>query len=189
MKVVVGVSNRHVHLTKEVYDKLFDKPLTKLRDLDQPGQFAANECVSIRIDDEVIDNVRIVGPLRDYCQVEISRTDAYKLNVDPPIRMSGDLLGSLPVTLVGLKGEVFLEEGLIIASRHIHIKKSDLVKYGFSDNEVLAIKVCGEKGGILKNVHLKAGDNSSFKLHLDTDEANAFGLKTGDAVEVVRIKE
>lgn len=189
MKVLVGVSNRHVHLTREIYDKLFDEELTKFRDLDQPGQFAANEKVSIKVNDALFENVRIIGPLRDYNQVEVSLTDAYKLKVEPPIRTSGDLKGSLPITLIGPKGEVSLDEGLIIANRHIHITREDLEKYNLKEEELFAVKVSGEKAGILKNVHLKVGDSSSLRLHLDTDDANALGLKTGDEVEILRIKE
>ena len=189
MEVLVGVSNRHVHLTKEVYDNLFDSELTKLRDLDQPGQFAANEKVGIKVNDVLIDGVRIVGPLREYNQVEISLSDAHKLGVNPPIRTSGELDGSFPVTVVGTNGEVNLDKGLILANRHIHINKEDIEKYNLNEDELLAVRVNGEKAGVLKNIHLKVGDNSSLSLHLDTDDANALGLKTGDKVEVLRIKE
>ena len=189
MKVIVGVSNRHVHLNKETYDKLFDKEITKFRDLDQPTQFAANEKVSIKVNDIIIDNVRIVGPLRDYNQIEISLTDAYRFKVNPPIRTSGDLKGSLPVTIIGPKGEVSLQEGLIIADRHIHITKEQLIKYKLNSNELLVLKTNGKKAGFLKNVHLKVADNSALRVHLDNDDANALGLKTGDEVEILRIKE
>lgn len=189
MKILVGVSARHVHLTREVYEKLFDEDLEKLKDLDQPGQFASKQTVSIKSDDRRIDNVRIVGPLRDYNQVEISRTDAYNLKVNPPIRKSGDIKDSLPITIIGPKGEVNLEEGLILADRHIHITNDDLDKYGLYSNEEVAIKINGEKPGIIKGVHLKVQDNSSLRLHLDTDDANAFNIKNNDEVEVLRIKE
>ena len=189
MKIIVGVSNRHVHLNKETYYKLFDNELTKLRDLDQPTQFAANEKVSIKVNNTIMDNIRIVGPLREYNQVEISLTDAYKFKVTPPIRTSGDLKGSMPVTIIGPKGSVDLKEGLIIADRHIHITKEQMKKYNLKEKENLAIKVNGEKSGILKNIHLKVLDNSNLRLHLDNDDANALGLKTGDEVEIIRIKE
>ncbi|MBR3362707.1 MAG: phosphate propanoyltransferase [Bacilli bacterium] len=189
MKVIVGVSNRHVHLNKETYEKLFKKELTKFRDLDQPTQFAANEKVSIKVNNIKMDNIRIVGPLREYNQIEISLTDAYKLKVKPPIRTSGNLKGSLPVTIIGPKGSVDLKEGLIIADRHIHITKQQMKKYNLKEKENLAVKVNGEKSGILKNVHLKVLDNSNLRLHLDTDDANSLGLKTGDEVEILRIKE
>ena len=189
MKVIVGVSNRHVHLNEETYNQLFSKKLTKYRDLDQPTQFAANEKVSIKINDTIIDNVRIVGPLRNYNQVEISLTDARKCKVTPPIRTSGDLKGSLPVIIIGPKGIVDLTEGLIIADRHIHITNEEVKQYNLKPNELLVLKTTGEKSGFLKNVHLKISDNSALRVHLDTDDANALGLKNGDEVEILRIKE
>ena len=189
MKILVGVSNRHVHLTKDIYDKLFSSPLEKMRDLDQPGQFASKQTLSIKVGDKIIDNVRVVGPLRDYNQVEISRTDAYFLKVNPPIRESGDLKGSLPITLITSLGEVNLDEGLVIANRHIHLTKDDIEKYKLCGIKEVAIKIKGEKSGIIKNVYLKVQDKALLRLHLDTDDANAFNIKTGDEVEVLKIKE
>lgn len=189
MKVSVGVSSRHVHFTKEVYEYLFgDEPLEKLRDLDQPLQFASNRVVSIKCGDRQIDNVRIVGPLRDYNQVEISLSDAYRLKVNPPIRTSGDLEGSLPVTVIGPCGSFDLDKGLILANRHIHMTFDDLKKYGFEVSSKVCVKALGEKAGIIMNVHLKVQEESNMRLHLDTDDANALGLKNGDEVEILRIK-
>ncbi len=186
MKVSVGVSARHVHLTKETYIKLFgDDYIEKERDLDQPGQYASTSVVAIKKGNVVIPNVRVLGPFRNYNQVEISRTDAFKLKVEPPIRTSGDLFGSLPVILVGPLGEVMLDEGLIIANRHIHITPLEREKYGLKDVDKVCIKVDGEKGGILKNVYLKVLDEASLRLHLDTDDANAFNLRDDDFVEVL----
>lgn len=189
MKVKVGVSARHVHLKEQTYNKLFDEPLEKLKDLDQPTQFSAKQTVTIKNENHQIDNVRIVGPLRDYDQVEISKTDAYKFKVDPPIRTSSDISGSLPIDIIGPKGTVHLEEGLIIANRHIHITKEDAKKYSLENIEKLAVKINGEKPGIIENVYLKIKDESSLRLHLDTDDANAFCLKDNDEVEVLKIKE
>ena len=189
MNIIVGVSNRHVHLTKEVYDLLFDDPLEKERDLDQPGQFASKQKVIIKNEHDSFDNVRIVGPLRKYNQIEISRTDSYKLKVNPPIRTSGDLEDSLPITIVGPKGKINLDKGLIIADRHIHVTKEDLKNLNIKENEEVAIKIEGEKSGILKSVHPKLSEKASLRLHLDNDDANAFNIKTGDTVEVLKIKE
>jgi len=189
MNILVGVSNRHVHLTKNIYDKLFSSPMEKLRDLDQPGQFASKQILSIKVGDKIIDDVRVVGPLRDYNQVEISRTDAYFLKVNPPIRESGDIKGSSPITLITSLGEVYLDEGLIIANRHVHLTKDDVEKYGLYNIKEVAIKIKGEKSGIIRNVYLKVQANASLRLHLDTDDANAFNLKNGDEVEVLKIKE
>lgn len=186
MKVSVGVSNRHVHLTREVYIKLFGNDnLEVLRVLDQPTQFASTSIITIRCGENEISGVRVLGPFRDYNQVEISRTDAYKLDVKPPVKSSGDLDGSLPVTLVGPVGEVNLDNGLIIANRHIHITPSDRIKYGLDKVDKVCIKAYGERGGILKNVYLKSDEDAGFRLHLDTDDANAFGIKNDDEVEIL----
>jgi len=153
MNILVGVSNRHVHLTKNIYDKLFSSPMEKLRDLDQPGQFASKQILSIKVGDKIIDDVRVVGPLRDYNQVEISRTDAYFLKVNPPIRESGDIKGSSPITLITSLGEVYLDEGLIIANRHVHLTKDDVEKYGLYNIKEVAIKIKGEKSPLFKYIN------------------------------------
>ncbi|MBQ9011082.1 MAG: phosphate propanoyltransferase [Bacilli bacterium] len=186
MKIKVGVSNRHVHLTEEIYNKLFDEELEVLRYLDQPEQFAAKQTVTIKTANGFFENVRIVGPLRDYNQIEISKTDSYKLKVNPPIRTSGDLEGSLPITIIGPKGEVNLDKGLILANRHIHLTEEDIKKWGLENTEKVVVKINGEKAGILKNVYLKVTKQASLRLHLDTDDANAFNLRNDDEVEVLK---
>lgn len=186
MKVFVGVSARHIHLTKDTYMRLFGNDfLEKIRVLDQPTQFASSSVLTIRIGEKEIHNVRVLGPFREYDQVEISRTDAYKLNVNPPIKSSGDLEFSIPITLVGPLGEVNLDRGLILANRHIHITSNDVLKYGLDGVEKVCVKVDGEKGGVFKNVYLKVSDDAGLRLHLDTDDANAFGLVDGSEVEVL----
>ena len=190
MKVRIGVSNRHVHLTKEVYVKLFGKEeLEKDRDLVQPGQFASTDHVTIKNGDRQIENVRVLGPFRNYNQVEISRTDAYKLKVNPPIRTSGDLKGSLPITIIGPKGQVTIPEGLILPNRHIHISPEDLKKYGFENLKKVAVKIDGEKAGIIDNVYFKVLDGAVLEMHIDTDEGNAFSLTTGDEVLLIKSLE
>lgn len=186
MKVSVGVSNRHVHLNKEDLEKLFGKDyeLEKLRDISQPGQFASTALVSIKTEKSQIDKVRVLGPIRNYTQVEISKTDAYKLGINPPVRDSGDLKGSAPITIIGPKGTLNKEYGCILASRHIHITKKELDKLGFKKDEKVSLKVSGFKGGVLNNVSFKVADESYFEVHLDTDDANAFLLKNGDLVEI-----
>lgn len=186
MKIKVGVSVRHVHLTKDIYEKLFgtDK-LEKLRDLDQPGQFASTSTVTIKNGERQLDNVRIVGPLREYNQVEISRTDSYFLKINPPLRNSGDLEDSESITIVGPNGEVTLSQGLIMSNRHIHLTLEDVKRYKLENVEKVCVRVDGEKAGIIKNVFLKVLDTASLSLHLDTDDANALDLKTGDEVEVL----
>lgn len=185
MKVKVGVSARHVHLTKETFKKLYNKEeLTVLKVLDQPTQFAASETVTIKNGENVFNNVRIVGPFRSYNQIEISKTDCFKLKLNPPVRMSGDLEGSSPITLIGPAGEVTLDKGCIQAMRHIHLNEKDLKEFNLKETDIVSVEVKGEKGGILSNVHLKVTPSAALRLHIDTDEANALGLKDDLEVEV-----
>ena len=186
MKVTLGVSNRHVHLTEETYKKLFgNQPLNPVKYLGQPGQFASDKFVTIKNGDRKIDRVRVLGPFRKYNQVEISKTDSYVLKVNPPVRNSGDVKDSEPITLASESAEVFLNEGCIIANRHIHMTKEEAIEYGFMGKEKVSIKIEGEKSGVLNDVYVRIADNSSFELHLDTDDGNAFGLKTGDEIEII----
>lgn len=187
MKVSIGVSNRHVHLTKEHLNILFgdNYELEKKNDINQPGQFASNSLVTIKTNKSEINNVRILGPIRDYTQVEISKTDAYKLGLNPPVRNSGDLKGSSPIIIVGPNGSIDLDEGCIIANRHIHILPSQVKMYGLEGKETVNVKLNGEKGGIITNVYLNIGDESFFELHLDTDDANAHLIKNGDIGEII----
>lgn len=189
MKVILGVSNRHVHLKKEDYKTLFgDEPMNKVRDLRQPGQFASNKFVTIKNGDRQIEHVRVLGPIRNYTQVEISRTDAYTLKLNPPIRTSGQLEGSSPITIIGPKGELDLKEGCILANRHIHISPEEVKEYHLEGVKKVKVKVDGEKGGILNNVYLKILEPSLLEMHIDTDEGNAFGVKTGDELEIIELE-
>lgn len=185
MKVSVGVSNRHIHLNQDAFEKLFgsDCKLEKLKDLNQPNQYASNLTLIIKGPKGIIENVRIIGPIRSYTQVEISKTDSYKLGVNPPIRESGNIMDSAPITLIGPKGELKLEYGCIIADRHIHITSKQKELYGLKDS--VDIYINREKETILRNVHLKVSEESYFELHLDTDDANGCNLKNGDIVEII----
>ena len=147
--------------------------------------FAANEMVVLRTAKGEISNVRVIGPLRNYTQVEISKTDSYKLGINPPVRNSGDLIGSSPIVIVGPKGIVQLNEGCIISNRHIHILPSQVKIYGLEGKDKVDIKLNGEKGGIITNVYLKVSDESFFELHLDTDDANSHLIKNGDIGEIL----
>lgn len=186
MKIPVGVSNRHVHLTRESVDILFGKDyeLTKRNDLTQPGQFACEETLIIKTNKSQIEKVRILGPIRNYNQVEISKTDAYSLGLNPPVRNSGDVKNSEVVTLIGPKGEIEIE-GCIIASRHIHITEEEAKKLNFEEDKIVSVKVDTIKGGILNDVHIKIFKEAYFELHLDTDDANAHFLKQNDYVEII----
>lgn len=187
MKVQVGVSNRHVHLTKEHMEILFGKGynLEKIKDLKQPGQFASNSKVTLKTDKSTLENVRVLGPVRNYTQVEISKTDAVKLGINPPVRESGDLKGAAPITIIGPNGEVYLEEGCIIADRHIHITPTQKEMYGLLDKDKVNVLITGGKGGILTGVTLKVSEQSYFELHLDLDDANAHLISQDDIVEIL----
>ncbi len=187
MKIKVGVSNRHVHLCRKDIDILFGTgyELKESNKLSQATDFASTDKVTIKTNKSNIEGVRVLGPLRNYTQVEITRTDAYKLGVNPPVRESGDLEGSTPITIFGPVGEVNLNEGCILASRHIHINDEELIKYQLDANKKYRVKVGGVKGGILDNVSLKARNDYNLELHLDTDDANGFLINQGDEVEVI----
>ena len=183
MNIKVGVSNRHIHLCKEDYEFFFGNiEFTKFKDLSQNGEFASNLLVTIKTEKNEIKNVRIIGPLRKHSQAEISKTDSYKLGINPPIRMSRDFNGAVDVTLKYLDKEKVIKNSCIIANRHLHVNSSDLKKFNMFDGKKVRVKILGDRGGILDNIIVKSQDNYNLELHLDTDEANAFNLKNGDEV-------
>lgn len=188
--VPIGVSNRHVHLTREHLDILFGKDyeLTKAKDLSQPGQFAANETVTI-IGPSLrpIEKVRVLGPLRKASQVEISMTDSYVLKVKPPVRESGNIAGSSPITLVGPKGVVTLSEGCIIANRHIHMSPKDAERYGIKDGDTVNVSILGKgKRTLWYDVQIRVNKDFVLEMHVDTDDANAAGIGNGSLVSIVK---
>lgn len=181
----VGISNRHVHLTEVDFKKLFNnKELEAVKYLNQPGQFASNLKVTIKTEKSEISGVRVLGPLRDYTQVEISKTDAYKLGLNPPVRESGNLKGSEDITIIG-DNEIMVKECTIIATRHIHATKEDLEKYNLDACKKYKVKINGEKGGIINNVSIKVSDKAFFEMHLDTDDGNGHLLKCGDTATII----
>ena len=182
MKVRIGVSNRHVHLTRDDFVKLFGNIDLEIdKELYQPGQFASKCRVTIKTSKSVINNVRVMGPFRNYTQIEISKTDAYILGLNPPVRTSGDLDGSEVVTLVGPNGSL-VTSGCIIADRHIHITVEDKKKYNLNDS--LRVELGNVKKSILYDVHLKISPESRMEMHIDTDDANGNFVKTGDEGEI-----
>lgn len=186
MKVNIGVSARHVHVTKDDLKVLFGDgfELTKKVDLSQPGQYACNEQVTLKGSKGTIERVRILGPERGETQVEISKTDSFALGIKPPVRNSGDLQGAAEITIVGPKGEI-TKNAAIIAARHVHATPMDAKKYGFENKEFVKIVVKGQKPGILENVYVRISDSFSYEVHLDTDDANAFLINNGDEAELV----
>lgn len=180
--IPIAVSARHVHLNREALDVLFGKghELTFRSPLSQPGQFACEEKVNIIGPRSRIDGVRVLGPLRSACQVEVSRTDEFKLGVDAPIRASGHTEASAPITIEGPNGTVHLKEGLICALRHIHMSPDDAKRFGVVDKDVVEVALTGGPrdltfGGVLVRVH----PEFRLEMHIDTDEGNAAEINPG----------
>ncbi|KAF5044204.1 phosphate propanoyltransferase [Sedimentibacter saalensis] len=187
-QVTVGLSNKHVHLSKEHINILFGEghELTPIKDLSQPGQFACDEKVDLVGPKRTIKGVRILGPARKETQVEISLSDGFTLGLkEVPVRDSGKTEGTPGVKLVGPCGEVELEKGVIAASRHIHMHTSDAAKYGLKDKDIVQVKVGGPRGLTFDNVLIRVHDEYALDMHLDVEEGNAAGLVNGDAVEVI----
>ncbi len=186
--IPVGISARHVHLSEADIAVLFGEgySLHPMRALSQPGQFAAHEQVAVIGPRGRLEQVRVLGPARRQAQVEISVSDAFTLGIrDCPVRLSGDLAGSAKVTIKGPQGEIKLDEGLIIAARHVHMNEHDARVYGVHDRQVVAVRVSGDRPCVLENVVCRTGNAHELEIHLDTDEANACGLSNGDLVELV----
>lgn len=177
-KVRISVSARHLHLTEDSLDELFGHKLHVKKKLNQVGQFAARETVTIKCGNKKIKNVRVVGPARSYNQVEVSAHDARYLGITPPVRKSGDLKDACEITIETKKSRI-TGNFAIIADRHIHFSPSDASKYGVSDGDILTLAIGGVKPGEVL-VHAKVSDDGFFEAHLDTDDANAFLIKTGD---------
>lgn len=186
--VPVGVSGRHIHLSQEHLEQLFGTgyQLTPIKDLSQPGQFASKECVTLAGPKGVIQKVRVLGPVRPKTQVEVLAGDTFKLGIPQEIRLSGHLEGTPGVTVIGPKGTVVLDEGVIVAARHIHMNPAQAAERGFHDGQVVSLKVGGERGGMLDNVIIRVTESGNLDCHIDTEEANALHIKCGSTVEVVR---
>ena len=185
-QIPVGVSNRHVHLSQGDLDRLFGPghTLEKMKDLSQPGQYACKETVTVCGPKGVIEKVRILGPVRSQTQVEILAADCFKLGVKA-IRLSGDLDGTPGVTLVGPKGSVQTEKGVMIAQRHIHMHPKEAEKFGVHDGQWVDLQVDGLRGGVLKNTVIRVTGESALECHVDTEEANALGLGSASSVRIV----
>lgn len=187
--VPVGVSNRHIHLSKEDLETLFGAgyQLTPIKDLSQPGQFACKEQLTI-IGPSLrpIEGVRVLGPVRKESQVEISRTDSFTLKVKPPVRESGDIKGSAPITIIGPKGTVTLKEGCIIANRHIHMSDEEGKVFGLNDGDYVTVEIDGERRTTFYDVQVRVNKAFRLEMHIDTDDANAAGIGNGFKVRILK---
>lgn len=186
-QVHIGVSARHIHLSTEHIEILFGKgyALKEFKALSQPGQFAADEVISVQGPKGRIDKIRILGPARGKTQLEISRTDSFGLGIHPPLRQSGDIAGTPGIKVIGPAGEVDLMQGVIVAARHIHFHTEDALKWGITDKQMLRVKLNGERPLILENVLARVSDQFALDLHIDTDEANAAGVKTDEFATIL----
>lgn len=196
--IPIAVSARHVHLSSHHVEALFGKgyELTVKAELSQPGQFASNETVVIAGPKGSVERVRVLGPARLMTQAEVSWTDAKKLGVNPPLRESGDIEGSGAFTIIGPKGSLFLEEGLIIAQAHIHMAPKDAIHFGVQNGEYVMVETDGIRPLAYRQVKIRVSERYRLEMHIDTDEANAgliskgsFGHLINDAVKPVIVQK
>ncbi len=187
--IPVGISNRHIHLSREHVEILFGKgyELTKMKDLSQPGQYACKEQLTIVGPSmRAIEGVRVLGPERKASQVEISRTDSFVLKCKPPVRESGDIAGSAPITIIGPKGIVTLKEGCIIANRHIHMSVEEGQRFGVTDGEYVDVELKGERRSLFYDVQIRVHKDFRLEMHIDTDDANAAGVGNGFRAKLIK---
>lgn len=188
-RIPIGVSNRHVHVSRADLDRLYGKDyaLTHKSELGQPGQFAANETVTLQGPKVTFEHVRILGPVRSQSQVEISKTDSFRLGVKAPIALSGHLQGTPGITLIGPRGTVDLPCGVIIAKRHIHMTPAQAAARHLKDGQIVDVETFGERRGILGDVIIRVSDTAGLEMHIDVDEANACSLSNHDYVMICSV--
>lgn len=178
--VELEASGRHVHVTKEQAEALFGHSLTPKRPLSQPGQYLANERVTVIGPKGEFQNVAVLGPERKEAQIEISLTDGKTLGLQPPVKLSGDVSGSPGATLIGPCGKVELSRGVIAARRHIHMTPQDAAHFGVKDKQVVKLQTYTERPLIFDDVVVRVSPDFATFVHLDYDEANACGFQNGD---------
>lgn len=190
-RVPLGVSNKHLHLTQEHVEILFGKghQLTNLKDVKQPGQFACEECVKIIGPKGEFPKVRVLGPARNETQIELSMTDARTLGVNVPIRESGKLEGTPGLILEGPCGRVELDHGAIAALRHIHMTPDIAEQLGLKDGDCVGVESSGLRPTLFRDVLVRVSPKYAYEMHIDTDEANAAGLKNNDILKIVKKQE
>ncbi|RQD66904.1 MAG: phosphate propanoyltransferase [Tindallia sp. MSAO_Bac2] len=186
-KVPIALSNRHLHLSQKDLERLFGEgyELTKIKDLKQPGQYAAEEKVDLVGPKGVIEGVRVLGPTRSKTQIEISYSDSFVLGVKPPVRDSGDLDDSPGVTIKGPVGEVTLEEGVIAAARHIHMTPAEAEELNLQDKDTVNVRTGGERSVIFENVLVRVNPNYALEMHVDMEEGNGAGVVNDQLVEII----
>lgn len=188
-KIPIGISNRHIHLSQQDLTILFGKDyrLTKKSDLKKPGQYACNETVTIRGPKGEFDEVRILAPVRSESQIEISKTDSFRLGIGPSIRESKDLCKTPGLEVIGPAGTILLPREAIIALRHIHMNAGQAKAMGVKDKDIVEVETYGQRQGVFGDVLIRVSDQFSLEMHIDADEANACALANGDYV-LIRLK-
>jgi len=186
--VPIGISNRHIHLSQRDLDVLFGEgyQLTKLKDLKQPGQYAAKETVTIIGPKGSFEGVRILGPVRAETQLEISLSDGFKLGIKAPVKESGKIENTPGIKIKGPVGTVEKAQGVIAALRHIHMPPDFANRFGFKDKDLVKVVVGGERETQFHNVLLRVSESYALEMHLDTDEANACGVANDDLARIVK---
>ena len=187
--IELEASGRHAHVTEAQAQVLFGHKLTPKRDLSQPGQYLANERVTVIGPKGEIANVAVLGPERKDGQVELSVTDARTLGIDAPIRLSGDVANSPGVTLRGAMGQVILQQGAIVAKRHIHMTPTDAQNMGVADKQVVRLQTYTERPLVFDDVVVRVSPDFQTRVHLDFDEANACGFQKGDLGRILQCRQ
>jgi putative phosphotransacetylase len=185
--VPAASSNRHVHLSRADLETLFGAgySLTELRPLSQPGQIACEETVTLVGSKGSIAGIRVLGPERKETQVEVSVTDSFKLGIKPVVKMSGELDNTPGAKLIGPRGSVELQKGVIVAARHLHLSADQARGFNLQNGDVVKLRYNGFRPVIFENVIVRSGDGHEMEVHLDTDEANAALIKNGDYMEII----
>ena len=181
----VAVSARHVHLTKNNFEHLFGlgKTMTPYRDLSQPGQFACEETLELAGPKGSIKKVRVLGPFRNETQVEISASDSFTLGIKPEIRMSGNINGTPGCTLIGPAGRLTIQQGVIVAARHVHLSEEQAAAYKLKEGDTVSVRTPSPREGIIGNIAVRVGKDFDLEVHIDTDEANGNGILCGTILE------
>ena len=185
MKVNIGVSARHIHLSKDDFEILFPgEEIEVLKELSQYPNFASNKQVILKKNDREIKNVRVIGPLRNETQCELSKTDCYFFKINAPLSNSNELENATEIEIISDNASI-KRKCVIIQNRHIHISPEDAIKYSFKNDQIVRVKINSIKGGIMENVHVKVGERFKFELQLDTDDANAFMIDENSEAEIL----
>lgn len=176
--IEINISNRHIHLCQEDFEALFGKgyKLTKIKPLKQPGQYACKETVTIKGPNGIIENVRILGPIRKYTQVEILRSDIFKLGIDAPVKLSGNVENTPGIIVMSSNNAIRINQGVMIAKRHIHMTEKQAELGNYKNGQEVMVKIDGERGLTLEHVSVRVSNNNALEMHVDVDEANACGI-------------